>query len=49
MPLLTPTSIKAIIALLNNAGSLLSTTFVTQTSDLIGDATPVRSSLLSWC
>lgn len=41
MPLSNPEGIKMVIRLLSNAGSLLSTKFVGQTSELIGDATPV--------
>ncbi|KAL2255143.1 hypothetical protein VTK26DRAFT_4012 [Humicola hyalothermophila] len=41
LPLLTPESIGAIVALLENAGALLSRAFVEQTSELIGDATPL--------
>lgn len=40
-PLITPKSIKSVTNLLENAMDLLSKTFVSQTQELIGDATPL--------
>ena len=41
-PLITPKSVKGIVGLLGNAQDLLTKTFVSQTSELIDDAAPVR-------
>lgn len=42
-PFITPESIKGILKLLANAEGLLTATFVEQTTELIGDATPVST------
>lgn len=40
-PLITPKSVRSIGGLLHNAVDLLSKSFVSQTQELIGDATPL--------
>ncbi|RYP65107.1 hypothetical protein DL769_006429 [Monosporascus sp. CRB-8-3] len=40
-PLITPESIKAVVTVLSNAESLLTSAFVSQTTELAGHATPI--------